>query len=90
MTRPCGCPGLPRSRHLSASERAALGLGPCHERGRKSGPSGPSLPTSKRGPTSSGNKQIRLPEVLRVAIVSAEARGVTADEMAKALDAMRA
>jgi hypothetical protein len=75
MTRPCGCSGAPGARHLD----------PCPQRSRTSGPSGPSLPTEKRGPTSVGNKQIRLPEVLRVAIVEAERRGVAWEAMAEAL-----
>lgn len=37
--RPCGCPGAPRSRHLSADERAAMRLQPCPGAGRTSGPS---------------------------------------------------
>jgi hypothetical protein len=83
MTRLCGCSGAPRSPHLDDAERASRGLRPCPMRGRTSGPSGPSLPTSQRGPTSAGNRQIRLPEVLRVAIVEAERRGVAWERMAE-------
>ena len=69
MTRPCGCPGAPRSRHLDAAERGALGLGPCPGVGRTSGPS--RAERKARGvDVSDGLPRFRLPQ--RVGDLAAE------------------
>lgn len=88
MTRPCGCPGLPRSRHLNTSERAALGLGPCRVAGRTSGPS--RAERKARGvEVSDGLPRFRLPRAI------GEAAGVLVDagheeRVVAALAALRA
>lgn len=61
VARLCGCPGAPRARHLSADERAALGLDPCPGPGRTSGPS--RAERKARGvEVSDGLPRFRLPQ----------------------------
>jgi hypothetical protein len=66
MTRPCGCPGAPGAKHLPTEQRAALGLPPCPERGRTSGPSGKHVTPRGVAPTATLDACVKLGETLGV------------------------